>query len=136
MILSNKQILPVLWKLFPNHPLLLECYFGDSGGMTSYIRKPVLAREGANVQLVENGKILCETSGEYGQEGYVCQQLQKLPDFEGNYPVIGSWIIGGRSAGIGIRESNGPITDNFSRFIPHRIIPEIFFLPNPRPHYV
>jgi glutathionylspermidine synthase len=122
MILSNKQILPLLWKLFPDHPLLLECYFGDAGGMLHYIRKPVLAREGANVQLVEDGKVILETPGEYGEEGYVYQQLHTLPNFDGNYPVIGSWIIGGKSAGIGIRESKGPVTDNFSRFVPHRIL--------------
>jgi glutathionylspermidine synthase len=122
MILSNKAILPVLWKLFPGHPNLLECYFENPGDMQTYIKKPVLSREGANVTLVENGKITLETGGEYGEEGFVYQQLHKLPEFNGNFPVIGSWIIGGKAAGIGIREGNSPITDNFSRFVPHCII--------------
>jgi glutathionylspermidine synthase len=122
MLLSNKAILPILWKLNPGHPNLLECYFNESGGMKDYIKKPLLSREGANVSLVENGNLMQETPGEYGAEGFVFQQLQKLPDFEGNYPVIGSWIIGGKAAGIGIRESNSLITDNFSRFVPHAIV--------------
>ncbi len=42
-----------------------------------------------------------------------------LPSFDGNYPVIGSWVIGGVAAGIGIRETSHLITDNFSRFVPH-----------------
>ena len=121
MILSNKAILPVLWKLFPNHPNLLECYFDDPGPMKSYAQKPLLSREGANVTLIENEKIISETSGEYGAEGFVYQQLYKLPDFGGFRPVIGSWIIGDQSAGIGIRETNSLVTDNFSRFVPHLI---------------
>jgi len=39
------------------------------------------------------------------------------------YPVIGSWVIGheagSSAAGIGIRESDIPITTNMSRFVPH-----------------
>jgi glutathionylspermidine synthase len=35
--------------------------------------------------------------------------------------LIGSWIVGGEAAGIGIRESKSKITDNTSRFVPHYI---------------
>ena len=125
MILSNKAILPVLWKLFPGHPNLLETYFGDPGPMTSYAKKPLLSREGANVTLIENDTILQATQGEYGEEGFIYQQLQKLPCFDGNYPVIGSWLIGGKPAGIGIRETTSLVTDNFSRFVPHVIVPSL-----------
>lgn len=121
MILSNKAILPVLWKLFPGHPNLLESYFDDPHRMTSYAQKPLLSREGANVILVEEGKVISKTSGEYGDEGFIYQQLLKLPDFNNHRPVIGSWIIDDKSAGIGIRESNNLVTDNFSRFVPHLI---------------
>jgi len=62
-----------------------------------------------------------KTFGEYGAEGFIFQQLFELPDFDGNYPVIGSWIIGQEPAGLGIREANGLITDNKSRFVPHLI---------------
>ncbi len=121
MLLSNKAILPVLWKLFPGHPNLLECHFNHPGPMNSYAIKPLLSREGANVTLVENETVLEETRGEYGEEGFIYQQLQKLPCFDGNFPVIGSWLIGGQPAGIGIRETNSLVTDNFSRFVPHAI---------------
>ena len=121
MILSNKAILPVLWELFPDHPKLLECYFDDPGPMKNYAQKPLFSREGANITLVENEEIISETSGEYGEEGFVYQELLKLPNFDGFRPVIGSWIIGDQAAGIGIRETNSLVTDNFSRFIPHVI---------------
>ena len=90
----------------------------------SYVRKPKLSREGANVQVVEHGKIIAETSGEYGEEGHVYQEYFKLPDMEGNTAVIGSWLIGGEAAGMGIRESTGLITSNTSRFVPQLLFLE------------
>ncbi|MBL0218756.1 MAG: glutathionylspermidine synthase family protein [Myxococcales bacterium] len=35
------------------------------------------------------------------------------------HPVIGSWVIGGEPAGIGIRETAGYVTNNVARFVPH-----------------
>ncbi len=120
MILSNKAILPVLWQLFPHHPLLLPASF-DKNAFSSYVKKPMLSREGANIDLVLNNESRQTTGGAYGEGGFIYQQLFELPDFNGNYPVIGSWIIGQVPAGIGIRESDTLITDNLSRFIPHYI---------------
>jgi len=121
MLLSNKAILPVLWELYPDCPYLLPAYF-DSGRLTDYVRKPTLSREGANIQLIRGNTLLQETGGDYGKEGYIYQQLHTLPDFDGNYPVLGSWIIGQEPAGMGIRESQNLVTDNLSRFIPHYIV--------------
>jgi len=118
MLLSNKMILCVLHELFPRSPYILPCqttrpFSGD------YVEKPLFSREGANVDIWVNGKSVEKSSGEYGSEGYVYQQYAALPNFDGNYPVIGSWIIGGEAAGMGIRESDGLITGNTSRFVPH-----------------
>ena len=41
--------------------------------------------------------------------------------YDGRYPIIGSWIIGGEAGGIGIRENCTEITDNLSAFVPHII---------------
>ncbi|MCE1199513.1 MAG: glutathionylspermidine synthase family protein [Marinilabiliales bacterium] len=123
MILSNKAILPVLWELFPGHENLLESYFErDNFKMgINYAKKPLLSREGSNISLTRYGSLLAETGGEYGEEGYIYQELALLPDFDGHYPLIGSWVIGQEPAGIGIRESDTLITDNLSRFVPHFI---------------
>jgi glutathionylspermidine synthase len=49
--------------------------------------------------------------------------MASLKGFDGMYPVIGSWLIGheeGNAAGgMGIRESDTPITTNTSLFVPH-----------------
>lgn len=121
MILSNKAILPVLWELYPDHPHLLPAYF-EPGHLTDYVKKPILSREGANIELVQGNTILQQTDGDYGSEGHIYQQLFTLPSFGGIHPVLGSWIIGQEPAGIGIREAGDLVTDNLSRFIPHLIV--------------
>jgi glutathionylspermidine synthase len=120
MILSNKAILPVLWELYPDCPYLLPAYF-EPNRLTDYVKKPILSREGANIELVRGDTVLQQTEGDYGQEGHIYQQLFTLPSFDGNHPVLGSWIIGQEPAGIGIREAGNLVTDNLSRFIPHLI---------------
>lgn len=120
-ILSNKAILPILWEMFPGNPHLLPSYFDSPNGMTDYVEKPIYSREGANVAIYRNGDVNEFTEGEYGDEGYIYQQYVTLPNFDGNNAVIGSWIIDGESAGIGIRESDSLITNNLSRFVPHLI---------------
>ena len=118
MMWSNKGILPILWELYPNHPLLLEAYQHSPRSMQYYANKPLLSREGNNVTVVTpNGQE--QSGGEYGEEGFVYQALASIPNLDGNYPVIGSWVIDGESAGIGIRESGKMITNNLSRFVPH-----------------
>jgi glutathionylspermidine synthase len=125
MILSNKGILPILWEMFPGHPNLLPAYRDEvlfKPGVDAYVVKPLLSREGANVRIVSPWHAQAETGGDYGEEGFIYQEYAALPDFGGHHPVIGSWIIGQEAAGMGIRESTGPITDNLSRFVPHRIV--------------
>lgn len=122
MLLSNKGILPVLWELYPGHPNLLEARFDGPGSLTYWVRKPLLGREGANITMHRPGSDL-QTDGEYGSEGFVYQNLAQIQSFDGKYPVVGSWLIGhepgNAAAGIGIRESDTPITTNFSPFVPH-----------------
>lgn len=118
LLLSCKAILAVLWELYPDHPNLLPAYFDAAALGKRYVRKPFYSREGANVE-IHGPRGVYAQPGAYGAEGYVYQAYAPLPEFDGNYPVIGSWIIGGEPAGIGIREDVTPVTRNTSRFIPH-----------------
>jgi glutathionylspermidine synthase len=124
MLLSNKGILPILWELYPNHPNLLEAYFDSPHEMTSYVKKPLLSREGANITLVRADAQAIETDGPYGGRRMVCQALApKAVFYKTNgtprYPVLGLWMVDQECCGMGIRESAGPITDNLSTFVPH-----------------
>jgi glutathionylspermidine synthase len=121
MLLSNKGLLVLLWELFPGHPNLLPAFLNTPGNLTSYIQKPLLGREGNNMRVVTPGGPLLETAGEYGAEGFVFQEFMALPEFDGEYPVLGTWVVGEESVGLGIRETTSLITDDSSSFVPHRI---------------
>ncbi|MEU2350123.1 glutathionylspermidine synthase family protein [Modestobacter sp. NPDC049651] len=135
MLWSNKGLLPVLWQRYRDDPVigrhLLPAYFGDDPAAgelrsTGFARKPIFGREGNNVELVgPDGEPIAAQGGRYGAEGWVVQQLCPLPDFPGpdgpHHPVLGTWVVDGEAAGMGIRESDGLITDDLSFFVPHVI---------------
>ncbi len=119
LILSNKMLLPLLWEGFPGHANLLPAFdteHADLGG--AFVKKPIFGREGHNVTLVGPG-LFDTAAGSYGAEGYVWQAYAPLPSFDGNHALVGSWVIGGKAAGIGMREDERRITHNNSRFVPH-----------------
>jgi len=119
MLLSNKGLLPVLWELYPGHPNLLAAYDSSERLGGRYVAKPKLSREGANIAWVEGGVVVEETVGGYGAEGRVYQAPAAIPEFGGNHPVCGVWIVDHEPAGLGIREDRRRITGNLSRFVPH-----------------
>lgn len=45
-----------------------------------------------------------ETSGDYGIEGFILQEAAPLPNFDGNHPICGVWIVAHEACGLGIRE--------------------------------
>lgn len=113
MILSNKAILAVLYELFPAHPNLLEARLDGPRDMTQFVRKPFCSREGEGVEIFSS-----HVEHKPGEQ-VVYQKFARPVQFNERYPIIGSWVIGGEAAGIGIRESSGPITNNTSQFVPH-----------------
>ncbi|MBL8556468.1 MAG: glutathionylspermidine synthase family protein [Phenylobacterium sp.] len=125
-VLSNKGMLPLLWARNAGHPNLLAAYFEDDPRAAelgaSYVRKPLFSREGANIELVKQGRKARVLDLGYGEEGHIRQALHEAPAFEGAYPVVGAWIVGDEPAGIGIREDRSRVTKNLSRFIPHAIV--------------
>ena len=125
-ILSNKALLPQLWKRFEGHPNLLPAYFSEdikSQTMSGkWIKKPLFSREGANVSLIQNGVESELSSGPYGEEGFIVQAFEPLPVFEGNHTLIGSWLVDDMPAGISVREDKSAITQDLSRYLPHIIL--------------
>jgi glutathionylspermidine synthase len=124
-ILSNKGALALLWELHPNHPNLLSTNIDDDpqGALPAgWVRKPFHSREGANVEIATGAGERVRNDGPYTEGPFVRQAFHSLPCFNGNYALIGSWVIGDRAAGIGIREAAELITTDTSRFIPHVIL--------------
>ena len=129
-ILSNKALMPMLWKLFPEHPNLLPAFFEDEldvvpEGML-LVKKPIFSREGANISFTDSsGQPIDDdgaTDGAYGEEGYIYQQRHLLPTFDENHTLIGSWLIDDQPAGISLREDSTAITQDMSRYLPHVIV--------------
>jgi len=124
-LLSNKGILPLLWDRYAGHPNLLPSYFADdpqAATLRNAVRKPLFSREGENVEVVKDGKVVETTEGSYGSEGYVVQGWTELFQAVGAYAVLGSWVVGDRACGLGMREDRSAITRNLSRFVPHIIL--------------
>lgn len=133
LLLSNKAILPVLWRLNPGHPNLLPAYHAgeaDSVLVTDhrpYVMKPLHGRAGVGVAIIGADNRVEEEgpAGRYGDEGNVVQAYAELPSFgppeDRVWAVIGSWTVAGRAAGMGIRESTSRITWEMSSFVPHFI---------------
>jgi glutathionylspermidine synthase len=118
MILSNKAILPVLWELFPGHDNLLPAAYERLGW--ACVRKPIFGREGAGVTIIPDGVAEPPYTPPTKFAGpCIYQALRTLPNFNGHFPLIGSWMVNGYACGIGIREDRTAITGNLSRFVPH-----------------
>ncbi|MEP0175117.1 MAG: glutathionylspermidine synthase family protein [Paraglaciecola sp.] len=124
-VLSNKALMPMLWKMFPNHPNLLPSYFEDELSLATeskLVKKPIYSREGANVSIIENGETVLQATGPYGEEGFIYQAYSALPQFSDNHTLIGSWLVDDKAAGISVREDKSSITQDMSRYLPHIIL--------------
>ena len=125
-ILSNKGLMPLLWRFFPGHPNLLASWFeGEKSQIAageSYVRKPIYSREGGNVTIFDGqNNVVDHADGDYADEPMIYQAFQPLPRFGDSYTLIGSWIVDDEACGMGIREDNTLITKDTSRFVPHYI---------------
>lgn len=128
MMLSTKALLVELWRLFPGHPNLLAAHgvrepqdrHALSG--TDYVLKPAHAREGANVTVLEGGKVVARSAGSYNGPLIAQARATNLFRTAGGHAIVGSWIVGDQASGVGIREDAGLITTNTARFVPHAIV--------------
>ena len=130
-VLSTKALLPLLWERHPGHPNLLPAWFeGEAAPEAAegheVVSKPVHGREGENVTIhsdrASGGATLAETDGTRPDEPRVMQTRAPLFEADGMHAVLGSWVVGDRACGLGIREDRGPITRDLSRFVPHAIV--------------
>jgi len=74
--------------MYPGHPNLLPAItIDDPHELTESFRKPKLGREGANISIVGAG-METATGGVYGEEGFVYQLLDPLPQFDDMRPAL------------------------------------------------
>jgi glutathionylspermidine synthase len=113
-------LLPILWDMFPEHENLLPAYREPEPlGEQAAVRKPLLGREGNNIRITEDGKILADTAGTYADSGYIYQAFARPGYFDGYYANIGAWMVHDACCGMGVREDRSLVISNRSRFVPH-----------------
>jgi len=120
LLFQSKGMLPILWKLFPGHPLLLEASFKPLEGKRQ-VEKKLFGREGENITIYDkNGKVIDKRDGEYGSFASIYQEFTQLPkDSQGRYYQAGVFFAY-EGCGLGFRRG-GAILDNMSKFVGHII---------------
>lgn len=111
-VLSNKSLLPLLWRRFRGHPHLLPASHDprDIDGPT--VAKPRFGREGEGIHLSDR-------TMHFAEPGMVYQARTPLFAGDAGFALLGSWVVGDVPAGLGIREDDTAITRDTSRFVPH-----------------
>jgi len=120
LLFQSKGIMKILWDLYPNHPLLLQSSFSPIIGK-KMIKKPFLAREGANVAIFDaDGKKIEENGGDYGANRAIYQEFYEFnKDVTGNSYQAGVFFAY-EACALGYRRG-GEILDNYSKFVGHFI---------------
>lgn len=137
-VLQPKTILSLITDLgadfFGEDALTVLRYFPQTSTIASdignsYFAKPVLGRQGEGGYAVYKDDVLVESSGNaewYVKQQYIYQELLDLPTIEveeTQYTALwGSWLFNINEqfipAGVGMRVSVGPITDDYSYYLP------------------
>lgn len=121
-LLSNKALLPALWKRHPGHPNLLAAGYRPEDVLRQrpgpYVEKPIHARGGENVRIMAGPKAVYAQAGTYDTYPRIYQEFADHR-IDGMTASIGTWIIGERFSGVTIRESPTPVISHTSPIIPH-----------------
>lgn len=122
LLSGHKGMLCVLWELFSDHPALLRCGEERPEGSDAWVAKPVLGREGANVRIVRDRRVVEEIGGEFSDQRCVYQEYVEAPVQDGLLAQCGVWMCGGGAVALGIRETAGRIITGDSAFVPHVMV--------------
>ena len=119
LLFQSKGILKILWELYPNHPLLLECSNSPLKNKKC-VKKPLFGREGANISIIEkDGKISLNNDGIYTNNGFVYQEFVEFNNINNQNYQAGVFFAY-EACALGFRKG-GIIIDNFSKFVGHII---------------
>lgn len=122
MVLQSKGLLPIMNRLYPNHPLLLETHY-DAAHFNGrkYIKKVIYGRLGENIELYnEWGRVEHKTRGDFGHYPSIYQEIADFFRDEDNcHYQISSFVTPDACIGIGIRRQDELIINEDAEFVPH-----------------
>eukprot|EP00758_Cryptobia_borreli_P004979 Tbor_TRINITY_DN4687_c0_g1::TRINITY_DN4687_c0_g1_i1::g.15009::m.15009/K01460/gsp; glutathionylspermidine amidase/synthetase len=119
IIPANKAILPMIYKSNPDCPFILPAEYTVTDALkdTGYVSKPIVGMTGQNITIFgKDGNKKVSSSGAFEDRNMVYQEMFELPKRDDYYAILGGWIIGGETAGVGIREDKTIITGLDSPF--------------------
>lgn len=120
LLFQSKGIMKILWDLYPNHPLLLESSFEPLNGKKQ-VKKPFLAREGANVSIINSdGSIEIQNDGEYANDKFLYQEFADFAKDENGNSYQAGMFFAFEGCALGFRKGKD-IIDNYSKFVGHII---------------
>ena len=120
LLFQSKGIMKILWDLYPNHPLLLESSFEPLKGKKQ-VKKPFLAREGANVSIINSdGSIEIQNDGEYANGKFLYQEFADFAKDESGNSYQAGMFFAFVGCALGFRKGKD-IIDNYSKFVGHII---------------
>ncbi|WP_086290705.1 glutathionylspermidine synthase family protein [Campylobacter devanensis] len=120
LLFQSKGIMKILWDLYPNHPLLLESSFEPLNGKKQ-VKKPFLAREGANVSIINSdGSIEIQNDGEYASGKFLYQEFADFAKDENGDSYQAGMFFAFEGCALGFRKGKD-IIDNYSKFVGHII---------------
>ena len=124
LIPSNKAILPIIWKLYPNHPYLLNSQNEVSEDLrrSGYVAKPISGRCGQNVSIYDDKELVVnETVGQFANKNQIYQELFPLPKIGPYHAQIGVFIVSGSFGGACVRVDPSLIVTVDSDLMPLRV---------------
>jgi len=118
LMFQSKGLLPILWQLFPEHPLLLESAFEPLEGVKQ-VKKPIFGREGGSVSILDaQGRVLSQEPGAYDAFASIYQAYTALPADSSGARYQAGLFFAYESCGLGFRKG-GEIMNNLSKFVGH-----------------
>ena len=116
LLYQSKGMLAILYKLFPDSPYLLETSFSPLS--CKYVKKRMFGREGANIEIVENSKLLKATDGIYGEYKSIYQAYTPFVRDAKNLHYQAGVFYSNGACGLGFRRG-AEILDDMSQFVGH-----------------
>jgi len=127
LIPSNKAILPVLWRIFPDHPYLLNAQFEPREEMlkSGYVTKPIAGRCGDNISIFDHrDNLVKETEGRFASQHQIYQEFFPLPRVGGYNVQICTFSVMGAYGGACVRVDRSLVITNDSDLLPLRVVPD------------
>jgi glutathionylspermidine synthase len=122
MLLGHKGLLPIVWEMNPYHVNLLPTMNDSSSFSETYVSKPVLGYEGANITIRTGNTIVEKTDGDFGDASLIYQLYVPPPAFDDYYPNVSTWMVGDVCSGMVVRESKKLILEGDARVVPHIVV--------------